>query len=302
VFARDERGRRDLGEPIGDPRHEHERNVGAHARAFGELRLARRDLRLPVGEHAFALFHSFALQLDGAKLTPALRQLCLACLESLLPSRDVADQVGELRLSQVELIGAHAEDPFDRRTRISYELFAPLEAGDCLDEARNLLVELASALQEHLVEPIIWFWGGSHVSSFARRNCTVRAGRSGRAGGPVLSRRFRNGPPAREIFAKSEGPPPESHPKGVKVCAIETDNSNMDPTGARLLAARIKAGVSVGTRIELVADDSGTSGLSPGDRGVVDDISERGLVRVIWDRGIVADIDPDHTSYRSLAA
>ena len=83
---------------------------------------------------------------------------------------------------------------------------------------------------------------------------------------------------------------------------VEADNSTMDPTGARLLAARIKAGVSVGTRIELVADDTGTTGLCAGDRGVVDDISERGLVRVIWDSGIVADIDPDHTHYRSLAA
>jgi hypothetical protein len=75
----------------------------------------------------------------------------------------------------------------------------------------------------------------------------------------------------------------------------------MDPTGARLLAARIKAGVAVGTRIELVAD-AGPSGLCAGDRGVVDDISERGLVRVIWDRGIVADIDPDNTQFRPLAA
>ncbi|MBA3374665.1 MAG: DUF4314 domain-containing protein [Actinobacteria bacterium] len=76
----------------------------------------------------------------------------------------------------------------------------------------------------------------------------------------------------------------------------------MDPTGARLLAARIKAGVSVGTRIELVTDADGPSGLCAGDRGVVADINERGLVRVIWDRGIVVDIDPDHTQFRPLAA
>ena len=66
---------------------------------------------------------------------------------------------------------------------------------------------------------------------------------------------------------------------------IETDNPVMDPTGARLLAARIKAGVAVGTRIELVGDAEGPSGLCAGDRGVVDDINERGFVRVIWDRG-----------------
>jgi hypothetical protein len=77
----------------------------------------------------------------------------------------------------------------------------------------------------------------------------------------------------------------------------------MDPTGARLLAARIKAGVAVGTRIELVKDDAeGTSGLCAGDRGVVDEIDARGLVRVTWDRGIVVEIDPERTPFRPLAA
>jgi hypothetical protein len=77
----------------------------------------------------------------------------------------------------------------------------------------------------------------------------------------------------------------------------------MDPLGARLLAARIRAGVAIGTRIELVVDDAdGTSGLCAGDRGVVDDIGAGGLVRVIWDRGIVAEIDPERTQFRSLAA
>ena len=73
----------------------------------------------------------------------------------------------------------------------------------------------------------------------------------------------------------------------------------MDPLGARLLAARIKAGVSVGTRIELVTD---APGLTPGDRGIVDDIDEGGLIRVRWDRGCTVDIDPDQTTFRSLAA
>jgi Domain of unknown function (DUF4314) len=73
----------------------------------------------------------------------------------------------------------------------------------------------------------------------------------------------------------------------------------MDPLGARLLAARIKAGVSVGTRIELVTD---APGLSAGDRGVVDEIDAEGLIRVVWDRGCTVEIDPDHTTFRSLAA
>ena len=73
----------------------------------------------------------------------------------------------------------------------------------------------------------------------------------------------------------------------------------MDPLGARLLAARIKAGVSVGTRIELVTD---APGLAAGDRGIVDDIDDRGHVRVVWDRGCTVEIDPEQTQFRSLAA
>jgi Domain of unknown function (DUF4314) len=76
----------------------------------------------------------------------------------------------------------------------------------------------------------------------------------------------------------------------------------MDPLGARLLAARIKAGVAVGTRIELVADAEDASGLCAGDRGVVDDIDAHGIVHVTWDRGLVAEIDPDRTPFRPLAA
>ena len=76
----------------------------------------------------------------------------------------------------------------------------------------------------------------------------------------------------------------------------------MDPLGARLLAARIKAGVSIGTRIELVGDAEAETGLHAGDRGVVENIDDHGVIRVIWDRGCVVEIDPDHTSFRRLAA
>jgi hypothetical protein len=76
----------------------------------------------------------------------------------------------------------------------------------------------------------------------------------------------------------------------------------MDPLGARLLAARIKAGVAVGTRIELMGDADSAEGLCAGDRGVVDGIDVSGHVRVIWDRGCVADIDPERTPFRPLAA
>jgi len=76
----------------------------------------------------------------------------------------------------------------------------------------------------------------------------------------------------------------------------------MDANGARFLAARIRAGVAVGSRIELVGAPTDDSGLSPGDRGVVDEIDERGFVFVSWDRGFVSEIDPQHTPIQTLAA
>lgn len=64
----------------------------------------------------------------------------------------------------------------------------------------------------------------------------------------------------------------------------------MDTIGARHLAARLRAGVRVGTTIVLDRDD-GASGLCAGDRGVVTDITPEGVV-VEWDRGFSSMIDP----------
>ena len=76
----------------------------------------------------------------------------------------------------------------------------------------------------------------------------------------------------------------------------------MDANGARLLAARIRAGVAVGSRIELVAAPTDGSGLSIGDRGVVEEIDERGHVSVSWDRGFASVIDPESMLIQPLAA
>ena len=76
----------------------------------------------------------------------------------------------------------------------------------------------------------------------------------------------------------------------------------MDANGARLLAARIRAGVAIGSRIELVAAPGDDSGLCAGDRGVVDQIDERGQVYVSWDRGFASAIDPESTPIQPLAA
>lgn len=76
----------------------------------------------------------------------------------------------------------------------------------------------------------------------------------------------------------------------------------MDANGARLLAARIRAGVAIGARIELVKDVGDDSGLCAGDRGIVDKIDERGYVFVSWDRGFASEIDPEATPILQLAA
>jgi Domain of unknown function (DUF4314) len=76
----------------------------------------------------------------------------------------------------------------------------------------------------------------------------------------------------------------------------------MDTQGARLLAARIRAGVSVGARIELVEAPRDDSRLTAGDRGVVDQISDQGRVVVTWDRGFATEIDPGSTPILTLAA
>jgi hypothetical protein len=74
----------------------------------------------------------------------------------------------------------------------------------------------------------------------------------------------------------------------------------MDAIGARLLAARIAAGVRIGSTIELVSDSD--EELRAGDRGIVRGIESGGAVVVEWERGFNRAIDPRHSSYRALPA
>jgi hypothetical protein len=78
------------------------------------------------------------------------------------------------------------------------------------------------------------------------------------------------------------------------------DDPPMDTLGARHLAARLRAGVKVGTTIVLDADDT-AAGLHAGDRGIVCDITAEGVV-VEWDRGFRLHVDPQVTPYHALAA
>ena len=74
----------------------------------------------------------------------------------------------------------------------------------------------------------------------------------------------------------------------------------MDAIGARLLAARIAAGVRIGSTIELVSDSDDE--LRAGDRGVVREIESGGAVVVEWERGFNRAIDPRQSAYRALPA
>jgi hypothetical protein len=75
----------------------------------------------------------------------------------------------------------------------------------------------------------------------------------------------------------------------------------MDTQGARQLAARIRAGVWMGMRVELV-DAGGDARLAAGDRGLVEAIDDQGQVVVKWDRGFTLEVDPQRMPLRRLAA
>ncbi len=78
------------------------------------------------------------------------------------------------------------------------------------------------------------------------------------------------------------------------------ESQSMDSLGARHLSARLRAGVRVGTEIELDCDDV-ESGLRAGDRGIVKSITLDGVV-IEWDKGFSLHIDPQAMPYHSLAA
>ena len=122
------------------------------------------------------------------------------------------------------------------------------------------------------------------------------------ADGSTLSRRVWSDPSALGDFADPTASPAVTRVGRVKEDGSVTDIPRMDAQGARLLAARIRAGVSVGARIELVETPQGDSGLFAGDRGVVDQIDEHGRVVVTWDRGFASEIDPGSTPILTLAA
>ena len=62
--------------------------------------------------------------------------------------------------------------------------------------------------------------------------------------------------------------------------------------GAKMLGARLRAGVRIGHRIELLGHPVQGSELREGDVGVVVGFSEEGRLVVEWHRGFLEEIDP----------
>jgi hypothetical protein len=88
---------------------------------------------------------------------------------------------------------------------------------------------------------------------------------------------------------------------GVRRLPSGDEWHRMDTEGARLLAARIGAGVRIGATIEL-DHDAPHLDLRAGDTGVVRDIERDGSVVVAWDRGFMLSIDPRTTRYHRAVA
>ncbi|WP_411276951.1 hypothetical protein [Gaiella sp.] len=77
----------------------------------------------------------------------------------------------------------------------------------------------------------------------------------------------------------------------------------MDILGAQCLAARIRAGVRIGSHIELIDSVGSDSSLVAGDRGEVRGFTAEGYVLVAFESQFQpVEIDPRMTHYRSVAA
>ena len=69
-----------------------------------------------------------------------------------------------------------------------------------------------------------------------------------------------------------------------------------------MLAARIRARVRIGQRIELLSDSTEHPNLKRGALGLVSGFSRDGKVVVTWDDGLVAILDPSLENYERIAS
>jgi len=277
--------------------------------------LALEELLLPGGEHPLAALYRSALELHCSELFAARSEVFLRRGKRGLALGQLPKVVRELGLASLELGGAKAQHALDGGARVAKELLAPLELLDGFAQTLCVSVELAPPLGEHGLQSLLGIGAlcehALHEAASARLHCSVGFGVRHRfgwtvvldAGESILSRRVWSDPPASRDFADAEtSPPGDVVPGRLKPAGYETDTRLMDTQGARLLAARLRAGVAIGARIELVEAPADDSGLCAGDRGIVDGIDEDGRVVVSWDRGFASEIDPNATPITTLAA
>ncbi len=275
------------------------------------------DALLALLDGALPTLDGGSLQLDGTELLASTSDLGLCLREPCIALRELAQQLGELGLARLELGGPDSEHALDRRARVADELFTTLELLDRAVQPRGVLVELATAFREYLVETLLRVGSGRERLAHARAEPLllrvllllfvrhdVRPIIAIDADGSTLSRRVRSDPPARAEFAGSAGFPAlvthlgegKGSPREKPICLAWTRKVQ---GFSRRGFARVSRSES---RIELVAAPHDDSGLCAGDRGIVDQIDEHGHVVVSWDRGFASEIDPQATPIHPLAA
>jgi hypothetical protein len=271
-------------------------------------------------DRALSLLHRKALQLDRAELAPTMGEILLLLPEPGLSLGEVTDEASDVGLACVEIVRSEAEQSLHRGTGVGQELLAPLQIRERLLEPSCPLLELPAMRLDDAAQALLRRRLAAPEAAddpaeparfgMARDVSLVLALRASHVRAPVTCDRWAVPKPS-----NSERPTGfwrvlrvmplscrEVLPRRVKDTAREADRAAMDANGARLLAARIRAGVSVGSRIELTGDVDCEQGLRAGDRGVVNAIGEHGLIVVQWDRGFSLEIDPDATPFQRLAA
>ncbi len=129
-------------------------------------------------ESPLALLDRCALELDRAELDLPTRELGLLGVDSRLSLAELASELDEIRLTEVEVALTQAKEPLDRGSRVSQPRLARLEIRERLLDDRRLLGKLAAALGEELLESLL---GARVVRQHAANDSAQSVGRLTRA-------------------------------------------------------------------------------------------------------------------------
>ena len=150
-----------LHESVRRPRNERELyalsppNAEALRRALGDLRLERGELRFAGGHVSLAALDGGPLELDRTEVLPTACDLRFRLRDLGLALRQIAQEVGELVLTSLEVVSSEPEHPLDRGARVAQQLLPFLQIGDRRVESRRRLVQLPAALGEERLETLL---------------------------------------------------------------------------------------------------------------------------------------------------